>query len=94
MTQPVHHRRPRIGLRAIVSFASLAAMSYQLCALQHRQVLGDRRLGHARKASQCVDGLFAPPGQLLENGPANRIGESPEHVIGIGGFTRKAITIR
>src|SRR6266851_2294153 len=31
-----------------------------------------------------MDGLFALPGQLLENGPARRIGESPEHVIGIG----------
>ena len=33
--EPVHHRRQRIGLCAIVSFASLAAMPYQLCPLQH-----------------------------------------------------------
>jgi hypothetical protein len=31
-----------------------------------------------------VDGLFALPGQLLENGPASRVGKSTEHVIGIG----------
>jgi hypothetical protein len=28
-----------------------------------------------------VDGLFALPRQLLENGPARRIGKSAEHVI-------------
>ena len=84
VTQPVHHRRQGIGLRAIVCFASLAAMPYQLCPLQHRQVLGDSRLGDARIASQRVDGLFALPGQLLEDGPARRIGEGTEDVIGIG----------
>src|SRR5208282_575874 len=77
--EPVHHRRQRIGPCAIVSFTSLAAMPNQLCPLQHREVLGDSRLRYARIASQCVDGLFALPGQLLENGPARRIGESPEH---------------
>jgi hypothetical protein len=82
--EPVHHRRQRVGPCAIVSFASVAAMPYQLCSLQHREVLGDSRLGDARIASQCVDGLFALPGQHLEEGPASRVGKSTEHVIGIG----------
>src|ERR1700692_2022072 len=51
------------------------------------------RLRHAGIASQCVDCLFALPGQLLENGPARRIGKSPEHVICIGRCHRKTITI-
>jgi hypothetical protein len=82
--KPVHHRRQRIGLCAIVGFASLAAMPHQLCPLQHRQMLGDSRLRYARIASQCVDRLFALPGQLLEDGSARRIGKSAEDVIGIG----------
>jgi hypothetical protein len=65
VTKPVHHRRNRFGPCAIVSFASLAAMPYQFCPLEHHQVLGDSRLGHARTASQCVDGLFAPPSQRV-----------------------------
>lgn len=92
--QPVHHRRQRIGLCAILSFASLAAMTYQLCPLQHRQVFGDSRLGHASMASQCVDALFALPGQLLKNRPAGGVGKSTEHVIGIGWLHTKTITIR
>jgi hypothetical protein len=39
-----------------------------------------------------VDCLFALPGQLLENGPARRIGEGAEHVIGIGRCHRQTIT--
>jgi hypothetical protein len=31
-----------------------------------------------------VDGLFALPGQLLEDGPASRVGKSTEDVIGTG----------
>jgi len=57
-------------------------------------VLGDSRLEHARIASQCVDGLFALPGQLLENGPASRVGKSAEHVIGIGRLHVQTITVR
>jgi hypothetical protein len=38
-----------------------------------------------------VDGLFALPGQFLEDGPASRVGESPEHVIGAGQRHRKTI---
>ena len=74
--EPVDHRRQRIGLCAIVGFASLTAMPYQLCPLQHGEMLGDSRLGYSRIAGQCVDGLFALPGQFLEDGPAGRIGES------------------
>ena len=59
-------------------------MTYQLGPLQHCQVLGDSRLGHARIASQRVDGLFALPGQLLEEGPAGWVGKSAKHVIGMG----------
>lgn len=82
--QPIHYRRQCIGPRAIVRFASLAAMPYQPCPLQHRQMLGDGRLRYARIVSQCVDGQFALPSQLLENGPASRIGESAEHGIDMG----------
>jgi len=40
-----------------------------------------------------MDGLFVMPDQLLENGPARRIGKSTEHVIGIGQLHRQTITI-
>jgi hypothetical protein len=41
-----------------------------------------------------MNGLFALPGQLLENGSARRIGKSAEHVIGMGWCHRETITIR
>jgi len=72
--EPVHDGRECVGLRAIVRFASLAAMPYQLCPLEHREVLGNSRLRYARIVSQCMDGLFALPGQLLKDGPAGGIG--------------------
>src|SRR5580704_14906306 len=59
-------------------------MPYQLRPLEYRQMFGDSRLGHARIASQCVNGLFALPAQLLKNSPARRIGKSAEHGIGVG----------
>jgi len=94
MIEPVHYRRQRIGLRAIVSFSTLAPMPYQVCPLQHGEVLGDSGLRHARIVGQCVDGLFAMPGQLFENGPARRVGKSAEHVIGIGRLHAETITVR
>jgi hypothetical protein len=61
VTQPVHHRRQRIGLRAIASFASLAAVPYQPCPLQHREVLGNSRLGHDGQIRDEL-GLSQPAG--------------------------------
>ena len=92
LIKPIHHRRQCVGAGAIMCFASLAAVPHQLCSLQYRQVLGDGRLGYMRITSQCVDGLFTLPRQLLENSPARRIGESTEHWMGIGWFHIQTIT--
>ena len=45
--EPIDHRRQRLGLRTIVCFAPVAAMTHQLCPLQYGQVLGDGGLGDA-----------------------------------------------
>lgn len=80
--QPVDHWGERLMLRAIVGFAPLAAMAHQLCPLEHGEVLGDGGLRDTGKASQCVYGLFAMPGKLLEDGPPRGIGECTKDVIG------------
>jgi hypothetical protein len=40
-----------------------------------------------------VDGLFALPGEFLEDGSAGGVGESAEHGIGIGRLHTKTITV-
>ncbi len=93
--QPIDHWGERIGLRAIVGFAALAAMAHQLCPLEHGEVLGDGGLRDIGKASQCVDGLFAMAGELLEDGPARGVGECAKDVMGAGSSHRnKTITAR
>src|SRR5258707_13355159 len=54
-------------------------------------MFGDGRLRNAGIASQCMDCLLALPRQLLKNGPARRIGQGAEHVIGIGCCHTKTI---
>ena len=54
--EPVDHGGERIGLGAIVSFATLAAMANQLGALEYGEVLGDGGLRDAGVAGQGVDG--------------------------------------
>ena len=51
-------------------------------------------MGDAREVSQCVDCLFALPGELLEDGPASGIGECAKDVIGIGRLHGKTIANR
>ena len=67
-------------------------MPYQLRPLQHRQMLRDSRLRHARIASQRMNSLFALPRQLFEDGPARRIRKSAKHVISFDPFHTKTIT--
>ena len=62
--------------------------------LEHREVLGDRRLGDARIVSQGVDGLFALAGQLFEDGAARGVGKSAEHGTGADRLHAQTITIR
>ena len=57
--KPVDHGGQRIGLGAVVRFASLTPVTHQLCPLEHGKVLGDSRLRYARMAGQRVDSLFA-----------------------------------
>ena len=93
MLQPVDHRSKRIGLRAIVGFAPLAAMAHQPRPLEHSEVLGDGGLRDTGKASQCMNGLFALPGKLLEDGPARGVGERAEDVISAGSSHIQTITV-
>ena len=67
-----------------MGFASFVAMADQLCALEDGQMLGDGGLGDAGIAGEGVDGLFALPGQLFEDGSAGGVGEGAEDVIGLG----------
>ena len=66
--EPVDHGGQCIGLGAVVSFASLAAMPYQPGVLEDGEMLGNGGLRYARVARQCVDGLLAVAGELLKNG--------------------------
>jgi len=92
VAEPVDHGREGVGLSAIVGFASLAAMPHELCALEHGEVLGDGGLRDACEVSQCVDGLFALPRELFEEGAAGGVGESAKDVIGIDVLHVKTIT--
>lgn len=94
MIEPVDHGGQGIGLRVVVRFASVAAVAYQLCALEHGQMLGDRGLGDSGIASEGVDGLLAVASQVLEDGAAGGVGESAEDEIGIGQRHRQTITKR
>ena len=76
--EPVDHGGQCIGLGAIVSFASLAAMPYQPGALEDGEVLGDSGLRYAGVARQCVDGLLAVAGELLKNGAAGGMGKAED----------------
>src|SRR5262245_48024919 len=91
--QPVDHWGERCGLCAIVGFAPLAAMAHQLCPLEYGEVLGDGGLRDTGKPSQCVDGLFALPGKLLEDGPAGGVSECAKGVIGDGLSHNETITV-
>jgi hypothetical protein len=90
--EPVDHGGERIGLGAVMGFASFVAMADQLGALEHGQMLGDGGLGDSGVAGEGVDGLLAGPRQFFEDGSAGRVGESAEDGIGIGQRHRKTIT--
>lgn len=92
--EPVDQGRQRIGLGAIVGFASLAAMAYQFGPLEHGEVLGDSGLRYACVAGQCVHGLFAVAGQLLKDGATGGIREGAKDRIALGWLHTKTITIR
>ncbi len=64
-----------------MGFASLAAIANQPGALQSGKMLGNHRLRHTRALGQSVHGLFAIPGQPLEDGAASGIGESAEKFV-------------
>ena len=81
--EPVDHGGQCIGLGAVVSFASLAAMSYQPGVLEDGEVLGNGGLRYACVARQGVDGLLAVAGELLKNGAAGGIGKGTKHRIGV-----------
>src|SRR6202000_1376751 len=80
-----------IGLRPIVGFVPRAARTRQVLLRQDGQVLGDGGLGYARIAGQGMDGLFALPCELLEEGAARRVGKGTKQRI--GGSRRHAQTI-
>ncbi len=92
--EPVDQGHQRIGLGAIVGFASLPAMVHQFGPLEHGEVLGDSGLRYACVAGQCVNGLFAVAGQLLKNGATGGISEGAKDRIGLGWLHTENITIR
>jgi hypothetical protein len=53
---------------------AVAAGRHEAGAFEHAQVLGDRRAGHVEPCREAPDGLRALA-QLLEHGPAGRVGE-------------------
>ena len=74
---PVDQGRQGLRLCAVVRLASLAAMPYQLCPLQHRQVLRNGRLRNAGVIGQDVHRLFPVAGQALEDRPTRRVRRGP-----------------
>jgi len=79
--EPIRDGRERICLNAIVGFAALAAMPYQLGPLKHGEVLGDGGLRNTGAIGQSVDGLLAVAGEALEDCPAGGIGERSENMV-------------
>jgi len=59
--------------------AALAAALEQAGALQHAQVLGDRRQGHAERVGQLADGRLAGP-QPRQDGAPRRVREGREGI--------------
>lgn len=82
--EPVDHGGEGIGLGAIVSFATLAAMANELGALEYGEVLGHSGLRDACVAGQGVDCHFALTGEPLKKGATGGIGEGAKDGIGVG----------
>ena len=78
---PVQNRRERLWRGAVVRLASIASVNDQARLLQNPQVLRHRRLCHARTVGQCMYGLFAFAGQVLEDRPTGRVGKGLEHAV-------------
>ena len=73
--------------------ATLTPMPHELRPLEHRQVLGNGRLGNTCIPRQRVDCLFTLPRELLEDRSTGRIGERAEHVMAFARLHTKTISI-
>ena len=79
---PIHQRRQRIRPRAIPRLPPHRPVTHQPIALQHSQMLRNRRLRHARRRGQRADRLLAPRGTASSKiAPPRRVAQRSEQHI-------------
>src|SRR6202035_4498739 len=76
--EPGGHLAQRRGLQAAEPGGRPPATRDQARVLQHLQVPGDRRLGHAERRGELGDGGLTV-GETGQDRPPDRVGECPEH---------------
>src|SRR6516164_9796705 len=78
--RPLRHIAQRCRLQAAGTRGPAPSTSDQACALEHLQMLGDRRLAHREGPRELHHARLAR-GEPGENGAARRVGERGEGVI-------------
>jgi hypothetical protein len=80
-THPIDEGSESFWLGAVVGF-SPAAVAHQTSQLERAQMFRHRRLRHAGKVSQRMDGLFALAAKSFEDRPTPWIAQGFENGVG------------